>query len=500
MNTGALKDSQNWVLAWQTKLHRWTAVDKDKKYDDIYNLAYDLRTLDVAWHHLKANRGSKTAGIDRMTRRYIETQMGLERFLQEIHQDLRTGAYRPQPVREKGIPKHGGKTRYLGIPTIRDRVVQQAIRMVLEPIFEADFYVSSYAYRPGRRAQDAIEEIFHLAKKNAGYSWVIEGDIQGCFDNVHHGILVEEIRHRIADRKIIRTIKAFLKAGVVTELGGFRRSIVGTPQGGILSPLLANIYLSRLDRHFQTKWDNYGSFRNRSRLRKKGTATCYMTRFADDFVVMVKGTREQAESLKEETAQFLKRDLRMELSWEKTRITHISQGFDFLGFHIVLKPDGGGRVGVRVYPSKKSLRRAQEKVKKLTLKSTTGSSLDEIIIQVNRVLRGWTYYFRFAHSKQTICYLGHYAWERVFRWMRNKHRKLSVRVLKRRFFPKWIFHENGQTLFDPSTVKVERYIYRGAYIPTPWNQMMDCRKRVRRGDRLPDEPKLLEYLEECCAN
>ena len=248
MNTGTLNDKESWVLAWQTKLHRWAVTDKEKKYEDIYNLVCDLRTLEAAWNHVKANKGSKTAGVDGRTRQYIETNVGIGKFLEDIRKDLKQGTYQPQPVRERKIPKRNNQFRYLGIPTLRDRVAQQALRMVLEPIFEADFYVSSYAYRPGRRAQDAIQDIYHLARPSIGYSWVIEGDIQGCFDHVHHGLLLQEIRRRVRDEKVIRIIRKMLKAGVITELGSFRKTITGTPQGGILSPLLANIYLSRLDR------------------------------------------------------------------------------------------------------------------------------------------------------------------------------------------------------------------------------------------------------------
>lgn len=500
MNTGTLNDKESWVLAWQTKLHRWAVTDKEKKYEDIYNLVCDLRTLEAAWNHVKANKGSKTAGVDGRTRQYIETNVGIGKFLEDIRKDLKQGTYQPQPVRERKIPKRNNQFRYLGIPTLRDRVAQQALRMVLEPIFEADFYVSSYAYRPGRRAQDAIQDIYHLARPSIGYSWVIEGDIQGCFDHVHHGLLLQEIRRRVRDEKVIRIIRKMLKAGVITELGSFRKTITGTPQGGILSPLLANIYLSRLDRYFHEKWKRYKSSGNRRRLRKKGLATCYLVRFADDFVILVKGTREHAESLKEETAEILKRELRMELSLEKTHVTSIEQGFDFLGNHIVLNTNHRGQVGLRVYPSKRSLGTVQKKVKEITSISTTNLGLVDILSQLNLVLRGWCYYFRYAHSKKTFSYLGYYTWRRTFRWMRKKHPKLSVKTLKRRYCPDWGFREGKLTLFDVNKVKVERYGYRGVRIPTPWNGDLVNPKRQRRGDRLPDEPVLLGHLEDNCFN
>ncbi|MBI4369216.1 MAG: hypothetical protein HY547_03190 [Elusimicrobia bacterium] len=203
--------------------------------------------------------------------------------------------------------------------------------------------------------------------------------------------------------------------------------------------------------------------------------------------------------MKEETAQLLRKELCMELSWEKTRIAHTSQGLDFLGNHIVLKPNHRGQVAIRIYPSKKSLRSVQEKVKKITSKNMTGSSLADTLGQLNSVLRGWSNYFRFAHSKKTFSYLRYYSWMRVYWWMRKKHRKLPVKALKRKYFPDWTFKEGGLALFDPSKVRVGRYGYRGAHIPTLWNQELESPTRKRQGDRLPDEPRLLEYLEDRCA-
>ena len=499
MNTDEPRAAEAWVLNWQTKFYRWATTNKNQKYEDVYNLLYDTKTLQMAWRHVRANKGSKTAGVDGHTRAYVEVGLGEDKFLRDIQAELKAETYRPRPTREKSIPKPNGKVRYLGIPTLRDRVVQQALRMILEPIFEADFYRSSYAYRPNRRTQDAIEEIFQFAKPRTGYEWVVEGDIQGCFDNVHHGILMEEIRKRVIDRKIIRLIRAFLKSGVMTEFGMFRHTVTGTPQGGILSPLLANIYLSRLDQYFLKKWESYGDANGRQRFRKKGLATCTMVRFADDFVILTKGTRAQAEALKEETAQFLKRDLSMELSLEKTRITHVTEGFDFLGHHIVLKANYSGRMSVRIYPSKKSLRTVQKKVKVITSQRTTGQSLGQILAQLNAVLRGWSNYFRFSHSKRTFSYLGDYAWRRVHRWMSKKHGKLSLTTLQRKYFPEWTFQEGNQTLFNPGQVVVERYKYRGALIPTVWSDQAGCLKRKGRRDHWPDEPRLLENLESCCT-
>ena len=189
----------------------------------------------------------------------------------------------------------------------------------------------------------------------------------------------------------------------------------------------------------------------------------------------------------------------MELSVEKTRVTHIAEGFDFLGHHIVLKPNHSGQVGVRVYPSKKSLRTVQEKVKKITSKQTLNGTLADVISQLNPVLRGWTNYFRFDHSKKTFSYLRAYTWNRVYRWMRKKHRGLPVGALCRKYFPDWTFRDGNWSLFNTGTVQVERYRYRGARIPTPWNDLARTLTRNLKADRMTDEPRRLMRLEEQCS-
>jgi RNA-directed DNA polymerase len=262
--------------------------------------------------------------------------------------------------------------------------------------------------------------------------------------------------------------------------------------------LAANIYLNRLDAYFLRKY-GWNVHQRRYRL-EKGMASLRLVRFADDFVILVKGTREHAEALKEETAEVLRKDLRMELSLEKTRITPVTEGFDFLGHHIVLKPNrADGPVGVRVYPSKKSLRAVQEKVKQITSSPTLTGSLAQVISRLNPVLRGWTNYFRFDHSKKTFSYLRAYTWRRVYGWMRKKHRGLPARVLRRRYFPGWTFREGNWTLFNAGAVKVERYRYRGARIPTPWNGLAETLTRNLKADRMTDEPRRLMRMEAKCA-
>ncbi|MFF4838436.1 reverse transcriptase domain-containing protein, partial [Streptomyces sp. NPDC001315] len=239
----------------------------------------------MAWERVSANKGAKTAGVDAVTRRHVEEDIGELAFLEDLRSSLKDGTFTALPVKQAIIPKRNGKVRTLGIPTLRDRVAQMALKLILEPIFEVDFYPSSYGYRPGRRAQDAIAEIHQLTSRS--YEWVVEGDITACFDNVDHQILMDLVHERITDRKVLRLVRGFLRAGIVEQHGGFADSLTGTPQGGVASPLLANIYLSVLDGHFARIWEQDMSpgWRRQNR-RRKGLPNFRLVRFADDFVVL----------------------------------------------------------------------------------------------------------------------------------------------------------------------------------------------------------------------
>lgn len=212
----------------------------------------------------------------------------MDAFLADLRADLKARTFRPLPVRERMIPKTGTKMRRLGIPTVRDRVVQAALKLVLEPIFEADFHPCSYGFRPKRRAHDAIAEIHFLASRTRDYEVVLEGDIEACFDNIDHVALMGRVHRRVGDKRVLGLIKAFLKAGILSEDATERDTSTGTPQGGILSPLLANVALSVLDDHFAAAWQSFGNERARKRRRHRGLATYRLVRYADDFVAMVK--------------------------------------------------------------------------------------------------------------------------------------------------------------------------------------------------------------------
>ena len=434
------------VLDMQRKLYRWSNEDPDKVFADLFNLVCDRRVLAEAWRRLARNSGSRTPGTDGMTRRTVEQRPGgAAEFLDEIREALRNGTYRPQPVRQRLIPKPGkpGKVRPLGIPTLIDRLVQMALKLVLEPIFEADFHPTSYGFRPGRSTHDALERLtrfLHPTKRGPSvYAHVIEGDIKGCFDAIDHHVMMERVRKRIGDRKVLRLILAFLKSGVMVE-GSVRHPITGSPQGGIISPMLSNIYLAAIDERYgwwtgRPREPSINPAARRVRDHKRGRPVFYMVRYADDFVVLVDGTREQAEAEKRALAEFLKMELRMELSIEKTKITDVKEGFDFLGYRVVQTKarNTGRRVG-NLFTPKGKLNDLRYKIKVMVRRTPTGSTLATLIKKLNPILLGWRNYYRYATGAyREFNRLDFWIWERVGRWLKRKHGDASWPMVRRRY-------------------------------------------------------------------
>lgn len=456
------------VLGMQTKLHRWAAVDPGRRFDDLYNLVADPAFLVTAWERVSGNTGARSAGVDRRTVRSItESTLGVTGLLEGVRADLKARTFRPLPVRERHIPKPGGKTRRLGIPTVADRVVQASLKLVLEPIFETGFRSSSYGFRPRRRAQDAIEEIRKHARE--GYDWVFEGDITACFDEIDHTALLGLVRRRVKDKRVLELVKAFLHAGALGEDGIDRDTYTGTPQGGILSPLLANIALSELDDYFHQLWENHRNSWTRARHRHRGGATFRLTRYADDFVVMVNGTREHTEALWGDIGAVLAR-IGLRLAPEKTRIVHVDEGFDFLGFRIQrCRQRGSNRQLLYTFPSRKAMASIKRKVKAVT-KQITHQGADRLFRQLGSMTRGWAQYFRHGSSSKAYQQLQHYLWRRVWEWLCNKHPRTSRRDLIRRYYNGWWPEYNGVTLWKPATMTIQRYRYRGTRIPTPWDK------------------------------
>jgi RNA-directed DNA polymerase len=472
VNTGELEHAlvvaERRVLEIQTKLHRWASDDPHRRFDDLFNLVADPGFLLVAWDRVRGNKGARTAGVDGQTAYYVEAEVGVEVFLDRLRAEIKDRSFRPLPARERMIPKPGTtKRRRLGISTVRDRVAQASLKLVLEPIFEADFLPCSYGFRPNRRAHDAVAEVRHFTSRT--YEWVVEGDIQSCFDEISHSALLDRVRARVGDKRVLALVKAFLKAGILDEDHLLRETGAGTPQGSILSPLLSNVALSVLDEYIAQAPGGPGASRNdRLTRRRHGLPNYRLSRYADDWCLVVSGTKADAEALREEIAGVLS-TMGLRLSEEKTLITHIDEGLDFLGWHIQRRRKrGANRRYVYTYPSHRAVKAVTSKVK-TRCRQNTNLPLETLLRQLNPVLRGWTTYFRPGVSSIAFGYLRAFTWRQVIRWLRRKHPGIAWKELRRRFcINGWWPADGDVIMFNPGAVRTTRYRYRGTKIPSPW--------------------------------
>jgi RNA-directed DNA polymerase len=415
----------------QTKLSRWAEKDKTRQFGDVSNLLYDEDWLRTAQAHVKQNAGSRTAGCDGMVMRRFEEN--LEENLKRLREDLKAGTFEPQPVRRTYIRevKAGGrvKMRPLGIPAIGDRIVQEALRMILEPIWEADFSRHSYGFRPNRSTKDAVAYIGgRLAGTGRGYGWIVEGDIQSFFDTINHQKLMQLVQERIKDKRILSLVWKFLRAKVM-EQGNLRHSLLGTPQGGIVSPLLANIYLHELDRYMERyteipPWD-------RSKRKGRGLANFLYVRYADDFVVLCDGTKGQAETMRQELHEFLKSELMLELSLEKTKVTHVSEGFEFLGFLIGRNIAGTGRWAPRIRIPMRAMEKVRGKIRAALAPDTHEDSARSKILGLNRIIGGWCRYYQTTSSPSFhFGKLSYESFELMAHWLGRKYQMSIPRVMR----------------------------------------------------------------------
>jgi RNA-directed DNA polymerase len=418
-----------------TRIQRYFArkaqAKPDHRFGDLYSLVWKPSFLREALNRVLTNRGSRSAGIDGVTVRHFDDPAYRARFIQTLSQELKDKTFVPSPGRRKYIPKGNDKRRPLGILTIKDRVVQMVLKMLLEPIFEADFLECSHGFRPGRRTMDCLVPIWRHVNSSSRHFWVVEGDIRACFDNVKHRILVGLLRKRIADKDVLRLIEAFLKAGV-TEGELFRHTEMGTPQGGILSPLLANVYLHQFDMWW---WKRYGSLtRNeRRRRRRQGLGHPILIRYADDWLLLWNGSKAGALQLKEEARAFLERELKLELSESKTHITHVNDGFTFLGFDIRRYQGTHGKPVVLIRPSQANVRKLKAKIKALTQRNTTWQPAWYKVLELNRILRGWSAYYQYVNAKTTFSKLDWWVQDRIFRWARKKHGGPAWRTISAKY-------------------------------------------------------------------
>jgi len=391
----------------QEKRHQWAGTNPTRRFDDLYNLVYDPACLVVAFSRVRDNTGARSAGVDHVVPRALGIAPAT--FRADWQQALKARRFGPTRVREQLIPKANGKRRRLGIPTAADRTVHAAVKLVRAPIFEADFRPCSYGCRPRRRAQDAIAEIHYLGTPVRNDAWIFEAEIAACFDEIDHGALMGRVRHRVGDKRWLALLRAFLRAGMLAVEGTHRQTLPGTPQGGIRSPLLASIALSGLDQHFQAQWEALGPVWTRVKRQRAGAAAHRLIRYADDFVVMVRGTRAQAEAVYAEGTAVLA-PLGLRLSAEPARVGHIDEGFDFLGGHIQRRAMRGrpGKQAVYTYPAKKALAVVMEQVRSLT-RRTKHRTLARLLYALNPVWRGWCNYFRHGVSARTFSYLDHFT-------------------------------------------------------------------------------------------
>ena len=419
------------VRQLQKKLFVAAKRCESRRLHALYDRVYRSDVLWMAWGNVKRNKGA--AGVDGVTLEAVEAY-GVERLLKELQDTLRAGEYVPPPVRRRYIPKPDGKQRPLGIPTVADRVVQAAVKLVLEPIFEADFLPSSYGFRPKRGAQEALEDIRETV--NAGCDWVFDADIKDYFGSLSHEVLLKAVERRVSDRRVVALIRGWLKAGVLED-GRYSELVSGTPQGGVISPLLSNVYLHAFD----DEW------------RRQHAAVGKLVRYADDFVVLCR-SHEGVEEAAKRVGTIFER-LQLSLHPEKTRkvcLTDGKEGFDFLGCHLrkrlsgrMLERYGARRYYCQRWPSKRSMKRVRARVHELTDRRWNGVKDVRVLIEnLNPVVRGWGVYFRTGNAAQKFRAIDKYVVARLRRHMvRRKGRKLKPGAAKPWERP-W-FEEQGLT-------------------------------------------------------
>lgn len=457
------------VSEMQRRLAEIATEQKAHRFTNLYDLLTWEPLLIWAFHTLMTNSGSRTAGTRGMDKRTaIKHQADI---LMELRAELKSRAYRPQPVRRVYIPKANGKQRPLGIPTLKDRLVQLMLKAILEPIYESDFHQTSHGFRPKRSCHTAMAQLHCMtAPRQKKLYWTIEGDICGCFDHVQHTILMRLLKKRIQDKQLLGVIWQLLEAGVM-EGTLFAKTTEGTPQGGICSPLLANIYLHELDEWFHRNYTGLiYTEKNRRRKRKEGNA--FYVRYADDFVVAWNGTKEGAQRLKAEVSAFLRDHLGLELSAEKTRITHVTEGYDFLGFTVRREVDAKrGYDELLFYPSKQSVMKLKRKIKDMTKRGTTTASVRDKMRALNLLLGGWTNYFRHSVASRTFSYVDSYAFLRLGKWLHGKtgHRR---RAIKKRYYRRhaagYLTWMEGGVALVKTTYTTKISFKRYAHQPNPY--------------------------------
>jgi RNA-directed DNA polymerase len=395
---------QEKVRELQRTLYRAAKADPGRRFHALYDKVYRRDVLERAWESVRANRGA--AGIDRQTIADVE-RYGVSRLLDELAADLKDGSYRPLAARRVFIPKPGRPTeqRPLSIPTVRDRVAQAAVKTVIEPIFEADMLECSFGFRPGRSAHDALQVLIDEAWD--GRRWVAESDVSDCFGAIPHDRLMSAVEERISDRHVLKLLRAMLRAGVMED-GAIARGVTGTPQGGVISPCLCNVYLHRLDR----QWAERGHG--------------VLVRYADDLLAMCP-THEEAEAALA-ALRLILAELGLELKDAKTRIVHLAEGgegVDFLGFHhrwVRAKRAKHIQFLAR-WPSRQAMQHARDRVREITARERLLLPVEDVVQNLNRYLRGWAGYFRYGNSARHFNLIEHHAHNRLALFVAKRHQR-----------------------------------------------------------------------------
>lgn len=391
----------DWVRTYQRQLYRVAKQCATRRFGILYDKVHRPDVLAEAWRRVARNAGS--AGVDGQSIKWIEQQYGVERFLRELQEELQQERYDAAAIRRVYIPKGDGRQRPLGIPTVKDRVVQMAVKLVIEPLFEADFLDCSYGFRPQRSNQQAVAEV-HRAVNHR--KWVVDVDLKSYFDTIPHDALLQCVRRRVSDRRVLHLIRCWLKAGIMED-GQLQYPASGTPQGGVLSPLLSNIYLHELDKQMQG-------------------VDGKLVRFADDLVVLC-DTRAQAEQTLGKLRSILG-EMGLTVNEQKTRIGHARESFDFLGFTFREAYSHRQRRLVRVkYPRLKSLQAIRQRVKDAIKALPLGVLFREVVDCANRKLRGWANYFRIGNSYVAAEGLQAYVCEQLRIWWRRRKQRKQVR-------------------------------------------------------------------------
>jgi group II intron reverse transcriptase/maturase len=483
------------ILKIQAELAQRTLEHPHSRYKRLFRLICDEGWLRVGLEKVFSNKGSNTPGIDGVTRKKIEARKdGREKLIQQLQEELRTGSYRPQPVKRVYIPKANGKKRPLGIATLRDRVVQATTKMVLEPIYESVFYPFSWGFRPLRSTHHALSALRRgPSDPRMGFKWIIEGDIASCFDEIDHRLLRQQLKKRIQDKKVLDLITQMLRCGV-WEKGQVTYPQTGTPQGSALSPLLANVFLHELDdwyiKTFRVRpgWAHLAPSSLQNRRRKEIGGTLMLTRYADDWVAVWNGSRERAEEIKAEIKTFLANELKLRLSEEKTLITHIDDGFNFLGYGI--KGDKRWADGQWCLFSKvteKAVKRFREAVKEITRNVFT----DEVaaFTALSGLIRGWGNYYAYAAESRLMDSLDAYVYREVWKYCRHKNHKMGAKAVYQKYTLPRSLREIGyfqigvmagqQVIRIPRLSSIARKPLKLAYPPHPYLQN-------ERTEALPD--------------